>query len=193
MKENFTNTSKRACCRYDPSVDFEGARGGLRIFLPTVRGYVNFNLVHSVKEDRNCDMWRISKAYAFDDRLENEYELTPKGAEWDMAVKLDGRPDFVGGYAHGDELYTTLSVNVDGESVVSPHTVGNFFFPQGLCQQRLPRKRQSGSYTPYSSWHISGFSPVPHSKFRLCIMTLQGPFPCPNSISGAVVMMRRLC
>ena len=117
MKENLTNQSKHACCRYDPSVDFEGACGGLRIFLPTARGYVNFNLVHSVRKDRNCDMWRISKAYAFDDRLENEYELTPKGAEWDMAVKLDGRPDFVGGYAHGDELYTTLSANVDGESI----------------------------------------------------------------------------
>lgn len=108
---------KKACCRYDPSVDFEGARGGLRIFLPTARGYVNFNLVYSVKEDRNCNTWRLSKAFAVDDHLENEYELTPKGAEWDMAVKLDGRPDFIGGYAHGDEVYTALTVSVDGRPV----------------------------------------------------------------------------
>ena len=108
---------KKAYCQYDPALDFEGAQGGLRLFIPTKRGYVNYNLVHSVRADRNCDTWRLGKAYAFDDAFENEYELTPKGAEWDMAVKLSGRPDFIGGYAHGDEKYTSLSVLVDGESV----------------------------------------------------------------------------
>ena len=108
---------KRACCRYDATIDFEGALGGLRIFLPAARGYVNYNLIHSVKENRNCDTWRLSQAFAMDDHLENGYELTPHGAEWDMAVKLDGRPDFIGGYAHGDEIYTALSVCLDGKAV----------------------------------------------------------------------------
>ena len=108
---------KRACCRYDATIDFEGALGGLRIFLPAARGCVNYNLVHSVKENRNCDTWRLSQAFAVDERFENAYELTPHGAEWDMAVKLNGRPDFIGGYAHGDEIYTALSATLDGKTV----------------------------------------------------------------------------
>lgn len=118
MKEDmYCEIEKKACCRYDPTIGFEGALGGLRIFLPTAKGYVNYNLIHSVKENRNCDTWRLSQAFAVDDRLENGYELTPHGAEWDMAVKLNGRPDFIGGYAHGDEIYTALSVHLDGTGV----------------------------------------------------------------------------
>lgn len=108
---------KKAYCQYDPALDFESAQGGLRLFIPTERGFVNYNFVHSVRADRNCDTWRLGKAYAFDDALENEYELTPKGAEWDMAVKISERPDFIGGYAHGDEIYTSLSVELDGKNV----------------------------------------------------------------------------
>ena len=104
-------------CRYDPSINFESAGGGLRIFVPTVRGYVNYNLVHTVSESKNCDTWRLAKAFGLDDHFENEYELTPHGAEWDMALKLKGRPDFIGGYAHGDEKYFALTVNVDGKAV----------------------------------------------------------------------------
>ena len=117
MSENRICFEKRPYCKYDPSIDFEKAVGGLRIFIPATRGYVNYNFVHSVAEDRNCDMWRLGKAYAFDDNFENEYELTPKGAEWDMALRLSGRPDFIGGYAHGDEIFTSLSVAVDGAEV----------------------------------------------------------------------------
>ena len=108
---------KRPCCRFDPTVDFEKAVGGLRIFLPAREGYVNYNFIHSVYESKNCDTWRLSKAYAFDDNFENDYELTPKGAEWDMALRLDGRPDFIGGYAHGDEIFSSLSVEIDGKAV----------------------------------------------------------------------------
>lgn len=110
-------SDKKAYCKYDPSVDFERAVGGLRIFLPAERGYVNYNFVHSVHGDKNCDTWRLSKAYAVDDGFENEYELTPKGAEWDMALRLKDRPDFIGGYAHGDEVFTSLSVKLDGKDV----------------------------------------------------------------------------
>ena len=111
-------------CQYDPTLSFESAKGGLRIFVPTVNGYVNYNLVHSVHEGKNCDTWRLGKAYAFDNALQNEYELTPDGAEWDMALRLSGRPDFIGGYAHGDEVYDSLSVvinekNADIESFLT--------------------------------------------------------------------------
>ena len=111
------HNEKRPCCHYDPTVSFERAEGGLRIFIPAEKGYINYNVVHSVHTDKNCDTWRLGKAFAFDDLLENECELTPKGAEWDMALRLSGRPDFIGGYAHGDERYTSLSVMIDGKTV----------------------------------------------------------------------------
>jgi len=104
---------KRLYCRYDPAISFENALGGLRIFLPTVVGYINYNFVHSFDTNSNCDMWRLGQAYAFDNNLGNEFALTPPGAEWDMALKLRERPDFIGGHAHGDEKYTSLSVVVD--------------------------------------------------------------------------------
>ncbi len=108
---------KELYCVYDSSVDFENALGCLRFFIPTTNGYINYNLVRSVNKRKNVDMWRLSKAYAFDDNFENEYELTPPGAEWDMALRLSGRPDFIGGYAHGDEIYTSFFIDVDGKNV----------------------------------------------------------------------------
>ena len=112
---NSTNTLEKGLyCQYDPSVNFESAVGGLKIFVPTSIGYINYHLVHSVNIERNCDTWRLSKAYAVDDRFENAYELTPKGAEWDMALRLDGRSDFIGGFAHGDEIYTSFCVEING-------------------------------------------------------------------------------
>ena len=31
-----------------------------------------------------------------------------------MAIRLHGRPDFIGGAAHGDEVYGAISLRVDG-------------------------------------------------------------------------------
>ena len=117
FETNNKTIEKRAYCQYDPTVDFERSVGGLRIFLPTAVGYINYNIVHSVHEGKNCDMWRLGKAFARDDELMNEYELTPKGAEWDMALRIEGRKDFIGGYAHGDEIFNSITVKVDGRAV----------------------------------------------------------------------------
>lgn len=114
---NCITIKKGLYCRFDNSIDFESAVCGLRIFVPAEKGYINYNLVRSVNKRKNVDMWRLGKAYAFDDNFENEYELTPPGAEWDMALRLSGRPDFIGGYAHGDEICTSISLLLDGNAV----------------------------------------------------------------------------
>lgn len=108
---------KQLYCQYDNSVCFEKAIGGLRIYIPANNGYINYNIVHSVNSDINADIWRLGQAYAFDDNLENEIPITSVGAEWDMALRLSGRDDFIGGYAHGDEKYTSLSMYIDGKQV----------------------------------------------------------------------------
>lgn len=108
---------KQLYCQYDKSIRFEKAQGGLRLYIPTNNGYINYNIVHSISESANFDIWRIGQAYAFDDNLDNEYPITPQGAEWDMALMLSGRDDFIGGSAHGDEIYTSLTMFIDGKQV----------------------------------------------------------------------------
>ena len=106
---------ERKCyCQYDRGVSFEDAVGGLRIYIPTAVGYVNYNLVHTVSAGRNADIWRLGKAYWVDDSFDKKKELTPDGAEWDMALRLEGRCDFVGGFAHGDEHFSAIKAKKDG-------------------------------------------------------------------------------
>ena len=111
------NCEKQLYCQYDSSIRFENSVGGLRIYVPTYEGYINYNIVHTKSESDNKDIWRIGQAYACDDELKNSYAITPAGAEWDMALRLKGRPDFIGGYAHGDEIYTSISMFLDGKPV----------------------------------------------------------------------------
>lgn len=109
------NIPKKPYCKYDENAAFEYARGCFRVYLPTKRGYVNFNIIHSVRENIFADTWRLGQAFGYDDSLENEYQLTPFGAEWDMAVMIDGRDDFIGGSNHGDEIFTSPKLFLDGK------------------------------------------------------------------------------
>lgn len=109
---------KQPYCQYDTAFDFACATEGLRIYLPTQNGYVCYCMVHSVKESIYADIWRLGRAYICDDELKNAYPITTPSAEWDMAVRIQGRDDAIGGYAHGDESYTSLRVTVDGKELV---------------------------------------------------------------------------
>ena len=112
--ENTDELVKQLYCQYDTTISFESAVGGLKIFIPTYNGYINYNFIHSKNTSSNCDMWRLGQAFAFDDDLKNSYEITTHGAEWDMALRIVGRDDFIGGYAHGDEKFTSLTFFIDG-------------------------------------------------------------------------------
>lgn len=107
--------NKKTYCKYDAEANFEYARGCFRVYLPTNKGYVNFNIIHSVRENIFADTWRLGQAFGYDDNLEGEYRLTPFGAEWDMAVMIDGRDDFIGGSNHGDEIFTSVKLTLDGK------------------------------------------------------------------------------
>ncbi len=106
---------KGTYCRYDATFSHEMSEGALRLYLPTEDGYINYNIAHTVVPKIVCDTWRLSYAFACDDRLANEYPITPN-AEWDMAVKLCGRDDFIGGRMHGDEVFTDMRLLIDGEA-----------------------------------------------------------------------------
>ena len=108
---------KKAYCIYDNKNNI-GERNSemLCIYLPTWKGYINWNIVHSKNASLQIDTWRMGVVYQYDDAIETQKNtLTLAGAEWEMAIMLKGRPDFIGGNAHGDELYTEMLLWVDGK------------------------------------------------------------------------------
>ena len=103
--------------KYENTPSFESGTEYLRLYLPTERGFVNFNVIRSVKSEAFADIFRLGKAFAYDDNLENEFPITPERAEWDMAIKIVNREDFIGGLIHGDEVTLNISVMLDGKDV----------------------------------------------------------------------------
>lgn len=99
---------------YNENMNYEKGQGGLAIYIPTERGYINYNFIHTVHEGRNADMWRLTVANLANASGGIIKQITKDGAEWEMAVRIMDRPDFIGGYAHGDEKYTSLELYVDG-------------------------------------------------------------------------------
>lgn len=103
--------------KYDSGIKKESALGGIHIYIPTAEGYIDHTYVHTVSTKQNADIWRLSVVYLCDDDLNSLYPITVENAEWDMALKMNDRPDFVGGYAHGDEFMTDVKFTLDGNVV----------------------------------------------------------------------------
>lgn len=111
---------KMAWANYDADMAYESGQGGLAIYLPTEKGYINYNFVHTVDEGKNADMWRLSVANLCDNDGNLIKQITKEGAEWEMAIRLTDVSDFIGGYAHGDEKIvadTTPALLFDGEAI----------------------------------------------------------------------------
>jgi len=86
------------------------------VYVPTALGFVRYELTHSVYDGINTDTWRINRVWACDSAKNVRFPITNYG-EIEMAVKIDGRDDFIGGSMHGDEKYKSLVVLVDGVRV----------------------------------------------------------------------------
>lgn len=109
------NENLKAFCQYSNESELDHGVEALRLFLPTSGGYINYNIVHSVMQKSKCDTWRLSVVYYCNGDFERVKPLTRSGAEWEMALKLSDRPDFIGGYAHGDEVFERIVLKLDGE------------------------------------------------------------------------------
>ena len=108
------NEKKAAFGLYSKEKTDDSGIESLKVFLPSGEGYINHNIVHSFSDKSKCDTWRLSTVYFCDEDFDRVKPLTRSGAEWEMALKLEGRPDFIGGYAHGDEVFESIKVTVDG-------------------------------------------------------------------------------
>ena len=85
----------------------------ISVFIPTNTGFVKYAFVRCESDARNANNWRIDKCYACDNDLNVLFPITNSG-EWEMAIMIDGRNDFIGGIAHGDEVLDSFNVLVDG-------------------------------------------------------------------------------
>lgn len=101
-------------CKYSADRADDSGVEAVKLYMPVKGGFVNYNIVHSVMERTNCNTWRLSAVYFCDEALSPVRPLTRSGAEWEMALKIKERPDFIGGYAHGDEVFSKIAVTVDG-------------------------------------------------------------------------------
>lgn len=118
-------TNKMPYVSYATDFNYESATEGLNIYVPATVGYVKYSIIHSVNANANADNWRLSRAYAVDDSFSNERQLTKEGAEWDMALMIDGRSDFIGGSVHGDEVMTSIKFMLDGKEVTDLSTLSS--------------------------------------------------------------------
>ena len=114
VSQSSSSGGKTCMCEYNSAMTVTSGRGGLDIYLPQHSGYAHWKFVHSVQSSINCDTWRISECSKVDDNLNEIRQITTTGAEWEMALRIADRPDFIGGYAHGDEVYTSMMVFLDG-------------------------------------------------------------------------------
>lgn len=88
----------------------------LNIYIPTHSGYIKYEFLHSVYNNNNCNVWRMGRASHVDDNFAELTQLTTNG-EWECAIKLQNRSDFAGGYNHGNEVYTSMTVYIDGKAI----------------------------------------------------------------------------
>ena len=73
---------------YDADMNYESGQGGLAIYVPTEKGYINYNFVHSVNTNKNADMWRLSNTFLCGNDGKAIKQIT-YNAEWEMAIMLE--------------------------------------------------------------------------------------------------------
>ena len=105
-------------CRYYPTTSYSEATEEIMIYLPASSGYVLYRFGHVVSAPKNADTWRVTQMYKVDSSFNIEYAITTQG-ETEMALKINGRSDFIGGNAHGDEVIISdgLQIVIDGHNV----------------------------------------------------------------------------
>lgn len=105
------------------------AREEIAFYIPATHGYIKYTLVRREYSAKNYNTWQIYKAYACDDNKNIEYSITNAG-EWEMAIKIQGAPNFIGGFAHGNEIFNTITVFIDGKIVNDISTINGEVFAE---------------------------------------------------------------
>lgn len=74
---------------------------------------IRYTLSRFTDASRNADSWRLSTAVAMKDG-QTLFPVVSDG-EWEMALQLTGREDFIGGRLHGSEVLRSAAFTVNGQ------------------------------------------------------------------------------
>lgn len=115
IKTKIENETKCNRLRYVGSNGLDNSTERVEIYIPTGSGYIEYDFLHCQKENKNSNIWRMGYVYQTDDNFNKIRSLTV-GGEWEMAIRMPDRPDFSGGYIHGDEVVTDVVFFVNGKA-----------------------------------------------------------------------------
>lgn len=88
----------------------------LDIYIPTKVGYIKYCFLRNELDSYNANNWRLDKAFAYDEKWDKRFLVVNSG-EYEMALQLEGRSDFIGGIAHGDEVLNSITFLIDGNKI----------------------------------------------------------------------------
>lgn len=113
------------------------------MYVPTSnkKYYLNYCFVythHGIEGEvtDNSDGWRMSYLYLRKPDLSSVAYIVYNG-EWEMAIRLDGRSDYIGLGNHGDEIQSLFKLYVDGEEITENGTFDLREFHKAQLIQKL--------------------------------------------------------
>lgn len=123
-----TSLSNSCILEYSNNFTHSKATEGFKIFIPSNNCYIEYDFIHTVDESIKCDCWRLDRCVVTDMNHNEVIEAVNSGPEWEMAIHLADRTDFIGGGAHGDEEMTSISFYVDGKYYSEPSEISEAEF-----------------------------------------------------------------
>lgn len=107
------NPAPNGFVEYSNASESGGVTEKLNIYMKSKTGYVLYEFSHYVVANKNCNIWRIGYAKKADKSFTASELITTHG-EWECAIMLEGRADHSGGVLHGNEVFQTFSIFIDG-------------------------------------------------------------------------------
>lgn len=110
---------------YDSSSGSDSSTESINIFVPrSTRGKtVRYSMGHCIDNSINSNVWRLM--YVYDCKYHQVIgTVMNRRGEFECAIKLQGRPDFSGGYVHGDEIDQQVTFLCDGVVKTAANTSG---------------------------------------------------------------------
>ncbi|HKM19811.1 MAG TPA: immunoglobulin-like domain-containing protein [Candidatus Dojkabacteria bacterium] len=115
----------------------------ITIYKPYGTEYIAYNFFRIVNDSTKADSWLLGRTYLTDENFATKRTIVTSG-NWETAIRISGASDFMGSAAHGDELLTDFSIELDGHEIdytefgfrktkqLDIYQDSNLFAPDGL-------------------------------------------------------------
>ncbi len=88
----------------------------IKMYFKYGNRFIEYQLIKTDNSEINAYGWRIGQCFLCnEDKTHITYITT--NTEWDMAIKPNGAPDFIGMGSHGDEMMDKFYLRIDGKNV----------------------------------------------------------------------------